>query len=213
MTLQNDKRLREIGQSQVEALPVDVVDMNKTVFGDFQAPEADGQISLPLQVSDDGELPPMPVEDVIVSLNFPNNAQDKDGFRSLRRAMRDRKLRQMLDSAQFVMSQLTEEGIFMDDLNPDRPVTDAWRRMSGGATGKDISAVGGVRDKAVLALARGRMKTNQPFRERVHNFLREFGAFIEETEPRLKNHEITDLADTRTARCFMVMARATGAFE
>ena len=86
-------------------------------------------------------------------------------------------------------------------------------RMAGGAGGKEVGAVGGIRDKAVLALARGRMKTNQAFRERVHDFLRAFGTFFEDTEPRLKNHEITDLADTRTARCFMVMARATGAFD
>ena len=213
MTLANDKRLRQIGQQAAPAPQIDVVEMNKTVFGDFQAPEGDGQIALPLQTSDHGELPPMPVEDVIAALNFPNNAQDKSGFRALRRAMRDRRLRQMLDSAQFVMSQLTEEGIFMDDLNPDRPVTDAWRRMAGGASGKEVSTVGGVRDKAVLALAQGRMKTNREFRERSHYFLREFGGFLEDIEPRLKNHEITDMADTRTARCFMVMARASGAFN
>jgi len=213
MTLENDKRLREIGQQTIAPPQIDVVEMNKTVFGDFQAPEGDGQIALPLQTSDEGQLPPMPVEDVIAALNFPNNAQDKSGFRALRRAMRDRRLRRMLDSAQFVISQLTEEGIFMDDLNPDRPVTDAWRRMAGGASGKDVSTVGGIRDKAVLALAQGRMKTNREFRERAHYFLREFGSFLEDIEPRLKNHEITDLTDTRTARCFMVMARASGAFN
>jgi len=213
MTIANDKRLQQIKQEQTPTPQIDVVEMNKTIFGDFTAPAEDGQIALPLQVSEDAELPPMPVEDVIAALNFPDNAQDKAGFRALRRAMRDRRLRQMLDGAQFVMSQLTEEGIFMDDLNPDRAVTDAWRRLAGGASGKEVSTVGGVRDKAVLALAKGRMKTNREFRERVHYFLRAFGDFFTDLEPRLKNHEITDLTDTRTARCYMVMARATGAFD
>jgi hypothetical protein len=214
MTVQNDKRLKEIASNGVATAPqIDVVDLNRTVFGDFQTPDQETQITLPLAGATQAVLPPMPVTDFIAALNFPDDAKDKDGFRALRRAMEERKLRNLLESSQAVMSLLTEDGIFMDDLNPDRPVSGAWRKFSEGARGADVASVGGVLDKAVLGIARARMKSDPDFRQQVLQFLQQFDQVLVEYEPRLQNHEITDLANTRTARCFMVMARVSGAFN
>ncbi len=213
MTVQNDKRLKEIATNGVSQSPqIDIVDLNRTVFGDYQTHEQETQITLPLAGATQAALPPMPVADLISALNFPDDAKDKDGFRALRRAMEERKLRGLLESAQSVMSLLTEDGIFMDDLNPDRPVSGAWRKFSEGARGADVSSVGGVLDKAVLGIARARMKSDPEFRQQVLRFLQQFDQTLVEYEPRLQNHEITDFANTRTARCFMVMARVSGAF-
>jgi len=214
MTVQNDKRLKQIANRPVEAAPqIDVVDLNRTVFGDFQSADQDTQITLPLSGPSEAPLPPMPVADLIAALNFPDDVKDKDGFRALRRAMQERKLRTLLESAQKVMSLLTEDGIFMDDLNPDRPVSSAWRKFAEGQRGAEVTSVGGILDKAVLGIARARMKSDPNFRQDVLQFLRQFDQVLLEYEPRLQNHEITDLANTRTARCFMVMARISGAFD
>jgi hypothetical protein len=214
MTMQNDKRLKEIATNGVATAPqIDVVDLNRTVFGDFQTPDQETQITLPLSGATQAVLPPMPVSDLISALNFPDDTKDKDGFRALRRAMEERKLRNLLESSQSVMSLLTEDGIFMDDLNPDRPVSGAWRKFSEGKRGADVSSVGGVMDKAVLGIARARMKSDPDFRQQVLQFLQQFDHVLVEYEPRLQNHEITDFANTRTARCFMVMARVSGAFN
>jgi hypothetical protein len=214
MTMQNDKRLQEIATNGVANAPqIDVVDLNRTVFGDFQSSEDETQITLPLSGATQAALPPMPVSDFISALNFPDDSKDKDGFRALRRAMEERKLRNLLESSQGVMSLLTEDGIFMDDLNPDRPVSGAWRKFSEGVRGADVASVGGVMDKAVLGIARARMKSDPEFRQQALQFLQQFDQVLVEYEPRLQNHEITDLADTRTARCFMVMARVSGAFN
>jgi len=214
MTMQNDKRLKQIANRPVEAAPqIDVVDLNRTVFGDFQSTEQDTQITLPLSGPNEAPLPPMPVTDLIAALNFPDDVKDKDGFRALRRAMQERKLRNLLESAQKVMSLLTEDGIFMDDLNPDRPVSSAWRKFAEGQRGAEVTSVGGILDKAVLGIARARMKSDPNFRQDVLQFLQQFDQVLVEYEQRLQNHEITDLANTRTARCFMVMARISGAFD
>ena len=136
MTVQNDKRLKEIASNGVATAPqIDVVDLNRTVFGDFQTPDQETQITLPLAGATQAALSPMSVADFLAALNFPDDAKDKDGFRALRRAMEERKLRNLLESSQGVMSLLTEDGIFMDDLNPDRPVSGAWRKFAEGARG------------------------------------------------------------------------------
>lgn len=213
MTMQNDKHLKEIATNGVNQAPqIDVVDLNRTVFGDFQTPDQETQITLPLAGVMQPALPPMSVNDFISALNFPDDAKDKDGFRALRRAMEERKLRNLLESSQSVMSLLTKDGIFMDDLNPDRPVSGAWRKFAEGVRGSEVASVGGVLDKAVLGISRARMKSDPDFRQQVLHFLQQFDQVLVEYEPRLQNHEITDLADTRTARCFMVMARVSGAF-
>ena len=214
MTMQTDKRLKEIANNGVPNAPqIDVVDLNRTVFGDFQSPGQETQITLPLAGATQAPLSPMSVADFVSALNFPDDAKDKDGFRALRRAMEERKLQNLLESSQTVMSLLTEDGIFMDDLNPDRPVSGAWRKFAEGTRGADVASVGGVLDKAVLGIARARMKSDPAFREQVLQFLQRFDQVLVEYEPRLQNHEITDLANTRTARCFMVMARVSGAFN
>jgi hypothetical protein len=215
MTAKNDRRLKEIANNAVAPPPAadDVLELNRTVFGDYQAPNDAMQIDLPLQ--DDGVdvKAPMPLDDIITALNFPDNAKDRDGFRALRRAMEERKLGALLETAQTVISALTDDGIYMDDLPLERPDSGAWRKFAGGTRGKDVSNVGAVLDKAVLGIARARMKTDADFRETVLQFLQQFDQLLVEYEPRLQNHEMTDFANTRSARCFMVMARVSGAFD
>lgn len=213
MILKNEKRLQAI-ETKSTSEKLDVLDLSQTVFGNFQSSEDETQISLPLIAHDDGaNLPPLPIEDFIRTLNFPNSGQDKEGFRALRRAMQDRKLRKMLDAARNVMTALTEEGIYMDDLTPDRPVPSAWREFAHGVRGKAVTTVGGVRDKVVLAMARARMKNDPDFQETAHEFMQQFDRVLCEYEPQLKNHEITDLANTRSAKTFMLLARISGAFD
>lgn len=215
MTMKNDRRLKEIANNNVAAAApaVDILELNRTVFGDYQAPSDTAQIDLPLQDNGDGAKAPMQVADLITALNFPDNAKDHNGFRALRRAMEERKLRTLLEGAQVVIAALTEDGIYMDDLSLDRAEAGAWRKFANGTRGKEVAAVGAVLDKAVLGIARARMKTDDEFRQSVLHFLQQFDQMLVEYEPQLQNHEISDLANTRSARCFMVMARVSGAFE
>tara|TARA_R110002096_G_scaffold8802_3_gene35760 strand:+ start:13267 stop:14262 length:996 start_codon:yes stop_codon:yes gene_type:complete len=214
MTVKNDRRLKEIANNGVAtSAPLDVLELNRTVFGDYQAPSSEMQINLPLSDTPENAPPPIQLDDMIKALNFPDNAKDRDGFRALRRAMEERKLRALLENAQTVIAALTEDGIFMDDLSLGRADVGAWRRFSDGTRGKKVASVGAVKDKAVLGIARARMKTDAEFRQLVMQFLQQFDQLLMEYEPRFQNHDVTDLANTRTARCFMVMARVSGAFE
>ncbi|NHX28136.1 hypothetical protein HA397_29830, partial [Escherichia coli] len=154
-----------------------------------------------------------PADDFIRALNFPETAEDKEGFRALRRALQDRMAARLVRSAQDVLTLLSQDGIYMDDLRPDRARPEVWRKFAQGERGPAIAALGGVRDRSSLALTSGRMRQDPVFRDAAHHFLRQFDHTLNEFEPNASDQELSDLAETRTARAFMLLGRVSGTFD
>ena len=118
-----------------------------------------------------------------------------------------------VQAAQDVLTLLSQDGIYMDDLRPDMARPELWRRFAKGERGRTIAALGGVRDRSSLALAAGRMKQDPIFRDAAHHFLRLFDKGFSKFEKTATDAEISDLAGTRTARAFMLLGRVTGTFD
>lgn len=157
--------------------------------------------------------PPLSVADFIRALQFPETPEDREGFRALRLALEDRTSSKLIRAAQDVLTLLSQDGIYMDDLQPDLCHPELWRRFAGGERGRSIAALGGIRDRASLALTAGRMKSDPVFRDAAHHFLRAFDKTFAAFEPNASDAELADLADTRTARAFMLFGRVTGTFD
>jgi hypothetical protein len=157
--------------------------------------------------------PPLSVADFIRALQFPETPEDKEGFRALRLALEDRTSSKLIRAAQDVLTLLSQDGIYMDDLQPDLCHPELWRRFAGGERGRSIAALGGIRDRASLALTAGRMKSDPVFRDAAHHFLRAFDKTFAAFEPNASDAELADLADTRTSRAFMLFGRVTGTFD
>ncbi len=179
------------------------------------APAADGadQGLLALGTPAEELSPPLPRADFIRALNFPETAEDKEGFAALRKALRDRQSAALIQAAQDVLTLLSQDGIYMDDLRPDLARPEIWRRFATGERGRAIAALGGIRDRSSLALAAGRMKQDPIFRDAAHHFLRRFDNSFVEFEETATDAEIAALADTRTARAFMLLGRVAGIFD
>jgi len=156
---------------------------------------------------------PVSVADFIQALNFPDSPEDRDGFRALRRALEDRTMAKLIRAAQDVLTLLAQDGIYMDDLKPDRAKPELWRRFASGERGKGIAALGGVRDRSSLALTAGRMRQDTIFRDAAHHFLRQFDRTFQEFEKNSADQEVAEFAETRTARAFMLLGRVTGTFD
>ena len=101
----------------------------------------------------------------------------------------------------------------MDDLKPDRARPELWRRFATGERGRGVAALGGVRDRSSLALTAGRMREDPVFRDAAHHFLRTFDRAVQDFEKNAGDAELASLADTRTARAFMLLGRVTGIFD
>lgn len=157
--------------------------------------------------------PPLSIADFIRALQFPESPEDKEGFRALRLALADRTVAKLIRAAQDVLTLLSQDGTYMDDLPPESCPPELWRRFAAGERGKAIAAVGGIRDEAVLGLTAARMKTDPVFRDAAHHFLRTFDRTFAAAEPSATDAEVAELSETRTARAFMLFGRVTGTFD
>jgi hypothetical protein len=171
------------------------------------------QPALALDVQPEDNTPPLPRVDLIRALNFPDTEGDAIGFSALRKALKDRSARQLVQASQDVLTLLSQDGIYMDDLAPDRSRPELWRRFAQGERGRAIGALGGVRDRTSLALSTARMREDPIFRDACHHFLRHFDKMLVSFEVVATDAELVEMADTRTARAFMLLGRVTGAFD
>ncbi len=173
----------------------------------------DDQPTLSLGTPAEAMDPPLANADYISALNFPETAEDEAGFAALRRALRDHPTAQLIRASQDVLTLLSQEGIYMDDLRPDKARPETWRAFAEGARGREIAALGGVRDRSTLALTTGRMKQDPIFRDAAHHFLRRFDQSFAAFTQRASDAEVQAFADTRTARAFMILGRVAGTFD
>lgn len=171
------------------------------------------QPSLALEPEEAEPLPELTVDDYIRALNFPESEDDLDGIHALQMALADRDTAKLIRSAQDVLTLLSEDGIFMEDLAPDPARADVWRRFGAGERGAGVASLGGVRDRAVLTLAGARMREDQIFRDAAHHFLRTFDRSFAGFERAATDGEIMAFADSRTARAFMLLGRVAGTFD
>ncbi len=173
----------------------------------------DEQPALALGTPAEDMRPPLGVGDFIKAMNFPEGPDDRDGFRALRLALEDRSAAKLVRAAQDVLTLLSQEGIYMDDLRPERARPELWRKFAAGERGRGIAGLGGIRDRSSLALTAARMREDPVFRDAGHHFLRTFDKVFQEVEPAASDSDLAELGDTRTARAFMLFGRVTGTFD
>lgn len=157
--------------------------------------------------------PPIDAHDLIKALNFPDDENDTDGFGALRRALRDRGARKLVQASQDVLTLLSQDGIYMDDLRPEPAGADLWRRFASGERGRTVGRLGGIKDQAYLSVVSRRTREDAIFRDSVHHFLRRFDQLLVTFEETATDTDLLALGETRTARAFMLLGRATGIFD
>ncbi len=191
----------------------EIAAQEKSALASLEIKPVKEQASLELGTTSEALAPPLSVKDFIRALNFPETPEDKEGFRALRRALQDRNASQLVQAAQDVLTLLSQDGIYMDDLRPDRAKPEIWRRFARGERGKPMAVLGGIRDRSSLALTAGRMRQDPIFRDSVHHFLRKYDHTFSEFEKSANDQDIVEMTDTRSARAFMLLGRATGTFD
>lgn len=167
------------------------------------------ELGTPIEVLDT----PLSNSDFIRALNFPETPEDRVGFTIMNRALKDHLTSQMIRAAQDMLTLLSQDGIYMDDLRPDMARPDVWRQFANGERGKSIAALGGIHDRSSLALSNGRIKQDPVFRDTTHHFLRVFDKCFAKFEATASDAEISAFSETRTARAFMLLGRVAGTFS
>ena len=209
---QTESALASFNSRRDTGLTVASADRKAALVAPQPQPETE-QPGLALGTPAEALQAPLSVRDFIRAVQFPENPDDKEGFRALRSALEDRNVAKLIRAAQDVLTLLSQEGIYMDDLKPDRTRPEVWRRFAAGERGRAIAALGGVRDRSSLALTAGRMREDPVFRDASHHFVRTFDRIFSEFKKAATDAELSELADTRTARAFMLFGRVTGTFD
>lgn len=177
------------------------------------APQAPAdQPALALETPEE-TTPPIATPDLIKALHFPDDENDTEGFAALRRALRDRGARKLVQASQDVLTLLSQDGIYMDDLRPEPAGADLWRRFASGERGRTVGRLGGIKDQAYLSVISRRAREDAIFRDSVHHFLRRFDQLLVSFEETATDTDLLALGETRTARAFMLLGRATGIFD
>lgn len=176
-------------------------------------PEINPQADLALGLAPAPEHTTVPNDILIRALHFPFDADDQAGFDALRFAMGDRTYQRLINAAEDILTLLSKDAVYMEDLHPDRSQPDVWRRFALGARGGQISGLGGIRDKNTLGLVAGRLRQDQGFREAAHNFLVQYDSMFQDFVEDATDREIAAMTDTRSARAFMLLGRVIGIFD
>nr|WP_111301911.1 hypothetical protein [Paracoccus saliphilus] len=151
-------------------------------------------------------------ETLIRALNFPNGPDDQEAIEALREALRDPANSRVLRAAQDVVTLMAGRDLYMDDLPPDPVRPDVWRRYAAGERGSAVAPLGGVHDDTAMDIVAAMLREDEIFRDTVHHFLRHFDGLIGRVVPQLDDLQIAVLADSRSARAFMLLGRVSGVF-
>ncbi len=174
---------------------------------------ADGQENLPFDSLEALASEEVSWTELIRALNFPEDESDRAGFDAIKKVLPNRTVAQLLQASEDVLSMLAQEGIYMDDLSTDTADPLLWQRFARGARGEEVSEMGTIVDQAALALARGRTRADNIFKDASHHFLRLFDRFLQEFLDQATDTETKALAETRTGRAFQLLARVSGTFD
>ena len=150
---------------------------------------------------------------VVRALDFPRDADDREGFRALKTALRHHGLAQVLQSAEDVLNLLSQEGVYVDDLAMAPVDVAAWRRFMGGVRGPEIAGLGGISDAQALDAARALMRSDSIFRDSALFFQRRFDRVLAEYGREASDAQIAELAGTRSGRAFMLLLRLSGSLD
>ncbi len=200
------------------------IDTTLAVFMSSRTPEAEGQFThtatgldpkqqslLPRDMVDPQS--PLSHEDFVRAANFPRSSEDRVGFAVLRLALENDKTSPFIRAAQDILTLLSQEGIYMDDLAPEKTRAEIWRHFGQGKRGKDIASLGGIRDRKILEKVSLRMREDMVFRDAVHHFLRKFDLVFTEFCEDALDEDLTLFSETRSGRAFMLLGRIAGTFD
>lgn len=177
----------------------------------------DGPDDLPGQgmldlVADPAVGEPLPMASLIAALNFPQDAADEDGFRALARALADPAVARVIRAAEDVLTLLSEDGVYAEDLTVAEAAPGLWQRFALGERGGPVAALAGIADEDLLDRIAERLRHDPVFRDAGHHFLRQFDGLLEGLLPRCDDEVIRLLTDTRSARAFILLGQASGSF-
>ncbi|ADO41732.1 hypothetical protein [Ketogulonicigenium vulgare] len=158
------------------------------------------------------EVQPLSRAQMVRALNFPDSAEDYAGFEALSNALTHPRARAVVQSAQDILTLLSQDGLYMDDMRPYAADPGAWRAFAASQRGAVLESIGRFPDESALSRAAARLKADAIFRDTAQHFLRNFDQMFRDFENGASDDDLQLMAETRSARAFVLIGRAAGSF-
>jgi hypothetical protein len=159
------------------------------------------------------ESQPVDPETLVLALDFPDGPEDHEAIAALRQALKDQSAARTLRAAQDVVTLLAARGVYMDDLPPE-PAAPAslWRRFASGDRSEGMAGLDGIHEAQAIGITRDFLHRDEIFRDSAHHFLRHFDGTLVGLIPQLDDAQVAALAQTRSARAFLLLGKLAGIF-
>lgn len=180
---------------------------------DRRAAASDVQPRLELGPLPADEARPLDLSLVAQALNFPDSPDDHAGVRALRLALENHAMAKMIRAAQDVLTLLSQDSIYIDDLVSAVAPASIWRLFASGERGAQIAQLKQTGGPEILSQVAVRMRADTIFRDAAHHFLRQFDRTLTRYEQLAEDDDLLALARSRTARAFLLIGRVTGTFD
>lgn len=151
--------------------------------------------------------------DLIRALHFPETPEDVAGFRALQRALRHHKAGQVVQAAQDMLTLLSQDGLYMDDLAVEPAAPAIWRQLAAGDRPAAAAALASAGSDAAVRACAEKLRGNTVYRDTAQHFLRRFDRMLADMVPEISDEAVEALAATRSARAFLLVGSAAGVFE
>lgn len=152
-------------------------------------------------------------ETLIRALNFPNNAEDAEGFAALRVAIQDHSVKQIVQSAQDVLTLISHDGVYVDDIEIATLGAETWKSYAEGNRAVISELVDADLSGADLDVLVQRLRKDVVFRDAVHHFLRRFDRLLISFAQDATEDALEQLGNTRSGQAFVILGSAVGIFS
>lgn len=149
----------------------------------------------------------------VAAANFPDSEDDQETLDALYAVLTDAEAAALLQSAEDALSALADIGLYMEDMQPHHAPTELWRAYVVDGKRRDMMDLGGVRDPHAVEDVTEALRAKPDFAAVTERFLDRYESvahrlFAEAPTPTMA----VELADTRSGRAYMLLARASGRF-
>ncbi|MCI4662197.1 MAG: hypothetical protein MRY63_10320 [Neomegalonema sp.] len=150
---------------------------------------------------------------LIRAANFPDSEDDKETLAAIYAVLSDPDAAAMLQHAEDALSALADVDVFMDEFEPMHAPSSLWQTYIENNDAPNIMELGGILDPHALEDAEELLSEREGFEGIVDGFIASYERVLEKMfaagqEPTLA----VKLADTRTGRAYMLLARASKHF-
>lgn len=150
---------------------------------------------------------------LIAAANFPESEDDQETLDALYAVLTDSETAALLQAAEDALSGLADIGLFMEDMQPHHAPAELWRSYIVDGKKTDALDLGGIRDPHAIEDTTEALRSKQDFAKIAERFLDRYETMVERLFSEAPQQTmVVELADTRSGRAYMLLARASGRF-